>query len=66
MYWRLGTNIETAAMDGTQRRVLVIEVGDSYGLTIDPKGLCYTDNFCLLYFFIVMYVIECVTHFIMI
>ncbi|KAK2187815.1 hypothetical protein NP493_153g01016 [Ridgeia piscesae] len=38
MYWRLGTNIETAAMDGTQRRVLVTEVGDSYGLSIDLKG----------------------------
>ncbi|KAK2187859.1 hypothetical protein NP493_153g11022 [Ridgeia piscesae] len=38
VYWRLGTNIETAAMDGTQRRVLVTEVGDSYGLSIDVKG----------------------------
>ena len=39
MYWRLGSNIETAAMDGTQRRVLVTEVGDSYGLSIDIKGM---------------------------
>ncbi|KAK2163956.1 hypothetical protein NP493_1439g00019 [Ridgeia piscesae] len=38
MYWRLGTNIETAAMDGTQRKVLVTEAGYSYGLSIYVKG----------------------------
>jgi len=39
MYWRLGTNIETAAMDGTQRKVLVADVGSSLGLSVDLKGL---------------------------
>ena len=39
MYWRLGTNIETAAMDGTQRKVLVTEVGRSLGLSIDLEGV---------------------------
>ncbi|KAK2190864.1 hypothetical protein NP493_66g06005 [Ridgeia piscesae] len=38
MYWRLGTNIETAAMDGTQRKVLVADVGSSLGLSVDLKG----------------------------
>ena len=66
MYWRLGTNIETAAMDGTQRKVLVTEVGHSYGLSIDIKGLCYTESCYLLYFILVVNVIECVTHFIMV
>ncbi|KAI0236214.1 hypothetical protein LSAT2_013173, partial [Lamellibrachia satsuma] len=30
MYWRRGNKIEAAAMDGTQRRVLVTVAGDSF------------------------------------
>ncbi|KAI0233869.1 hypothetical protein LSAT2_015892 [Lamellibrachia satsuma] len=38
MYWRLGFNIEAAAMDGAQRRILITVAGNSFGLTIDQKG----------------------------
>ena len=41
MYWRRGNDVEAAAVDGTQRRVLVTAVGDSVGLTIDAKGMSH-------------------------
>ena len=44
MYWRRGNDVEAAAMDGTQRRVLVTAVGDSFGLTIDSKGMSHCQS----------------------
>ncbi|KAI0233870.1 hypothetical protein LSAT2_015893 [Lamellibrachia satsuma] len=38
MYWLNGRNIDAAAMDGTQHRVITHTTGDSTGLTIDSQG----------------------------